>query len=99
MVFELPSTTGNLTALAQYSNTVTNDSFWNLMLLAVMIALFSILSVRGTPKEESFFLVALMGVIISGLMAGLNLIDPAWIFGLVMLLAMSIVLLWRASEK
>lgn len=99
MAYPLPTNmTGNVTTLAVYANTVTSNSFWNIMLLGMLFAFLAILLGRGVPKEESFALVSFLGLIIGGLMASIQLVSTIWLFLFAILLSLSIALLWKRGS-
>lgn len=80
MAFPLPTNmTGNITAIAYYSNDVTGGMFWTVMLLALVMAILGILIKSGNTFMASTTLSCFLGVIISGMMLMLNLVAWTWI--------------------
>jgi len=99
MAHALPTNMSNMTALATYANTVTENQFWNIMLATILFCSLAIMLIRGFPKEEAFTIVSMIGLILSGMLASIGLVKSSWLFMFAIFLTMSIVLLWFRSER
>jgi hypothetical protein len=99
MAYDLPTNiSGNFSAVATYANTVTDNMFWNFVLIGVIIAGFSILMARGAAKEDSFAVVSFIGLILAGMMSMIGLIHSSWIFLFTIFLAVSGAMLWKRGD-
>lgn len=100
MAYPLPlNMTGNVTSIAVYANTVTNNMFWNFVLCGVLIAGIGIMLSRGIPKEETFTTISLIGLILSFVMSINGLIYSGWIFLFTIILGVSVGLLIKRGDS
>lgn len=98
MVYDLPTNITNVSSLATYVNTVTDNTFWVAMLFTLLIVSIAILLSRGVPKEEAFFVTTIFGFLLSTMLITMNLVSTTIPILFIFLIGLSMVLLWFRSE-
>lgn len=87
MTFANPNIT-EISQLATYANTVTNDLFWNGFLLTLWIILF--LAQKGYRSEAAVTSASFVCAIVAFLLSLLGLVNPTWIIGFTLATAASV---------
>ena len=77
----------NITALASYANTVTDNLWWNMALPAIWITLF--LGLKGFRTEAAVVAASFVCALVSFVLSIQGLVNPLWTIGFVLLTAAS----------
>lgn len=76
MVYPLPTDIGNFTTYATYFNTVTQGSFWTLVILGFAVTIFAFMAARSSQIPITFHATMFLTFIVSLPLFAMKLITP-----------------------